>query len=532
MTAIRDAFTTLTQAEADERDEYLSPHAYVEFRTKDMKVWGVCGDYREIKFTDPKNKAGSLNIVVPDDDHWREYFDGQPKRTVRPIVVRLPEYTTLWIVTDFTRVRKGLKRYYEVSAVGALEYLNWIRLWPCPWFPPEFQPIKFWFGLGPAASVMAGALMFNLVRLQAPLWSIPTGNLLDLKTWNLLRNALHPIVVNPRNKLLADGTPWVATSWRMDKAMDAFIEVCDAENMQMTYQFFDPDVDPQPFPELLRLSEPKLIIDFVEKGAPAGWSGNIVGGFFRTGLRLADDAMKWILYPILGEDRYDDYLQKTAGMIADKPIAVYTTGDYSPADEFEQTTHTGLATRITAGGKSPEWLNTAIISGANMLLGALGSMIGLPGLALGIFDGLLKDTIMAFHSAEDLRAANEAGPWRFREDFAESASTGLSLNVFSGMKTQHWKNRAYVSHAIVVSNGAPYFIGKDLKIGDLIGVELPDGKVEVDYLEEISYEDSRSARGKITLQVGRPDAEREPGSMALGKIRSLGTWITRLALSE
>ncbi|MCF8605158.1 hypothetical protein L5I01_17525 [Gordonia sp. HY442] len=530
--SLRDAYATLTRDEADERDEFLNPRAYVEFKTKDMKTWGVCGDYRDLKFTDQKNKAGSLSITLPDDEHWRAYFDGQPKRTVRPIVIRLPGYTTLWFITSFTRTRKGLSRYYEVGAVGALEHLNWLRIWPCPWFPPEFQPIKFWFGLGPASSVMAGAYAANLVRVQGSLWSIPTGNLLNLQSWNILKTALHPIIINPRNKIIKDTSPWIASSWRMDKAMDAFTEVCDAENMQMTATFFDPDVDPQPFPEFAVLTEPKLIIDFVEKGAPVGWTGTLIDGFFRTGLAMADDFMQWILYPILGEEQYDDYLQKAAGAIADKPIAIYTTGDYSPVDEFEQTTHVGLATRITAGGKSPDWLNNSIVTGLNLLLGGLGSMFGLPGLSLGIFDGLVKDTIMAFHSQEDLRAANEAGPWRFREDFGESSATGLTLNIFAGMKSQHFKNRAYVSHAITASNGAPYFIGKDLELGDLIGVELADGTVEVDYLEEITYEDSRSVRGRYTLQIGRPDAEREPGSIALSKIRGLGTWITRLALSE
>lgn len=530
--SVREAFATLTHEEEAERAEYRNPRAYVELRTKEMKIWNPVGDYQELKFTDKRSQAGGLTMLLPADDHYYEYFEGQPKEAARPIVVKLPGYKTLWFIVKFGRVRKGLKRYYQIEAVGALEHLNWIHLYPCPWFPPEFQPIKFWFALGGTASMCALALAVNLIRLQAPLWSIPTGNLFKLQTWNLVKNAFHPIIVNPRNKFLGDGTKWDAASWRMDKAMDAFSEVCTANGVQITAQFFDPDEDEQPFPEFAILTEEKLIIDFVEKGAPAGWAGNIVGGFFRTGIEMADDALQWILYPILGEEQYDDYLQKATGMIADKPIAIYTTGKYSPADEFEQMTHLPMASRVTAGGKSPEWLNTAIVTGANLLLGALGTAIGLPGLALGIFDGVVKDTVMAFHSDEDLRRANLAGPWRFKETFAESSSTGLSLNIVSGMKSAHWTTRSYVSHAISVQNGAPYYVGLDINLGDPIGVELPGGKVEVDFLEEISYEDSRGARGKLTLQVGRSDAEKEPGSIALGKIRRVATWLTRAALSE
>lgn len=529
--SVRGAFATLTREEQAERDEYRNPKAHVELRTNDMKIWNPVGDHQELKFTDKKSQAGGLTMLLPADDHYYQYFEGQPKETVRPIVVRLPGYTTLWFTVKFTRVRKGLKRYYEIEAVGALEHLNWIRLFPCPWFPPEFQPIKFWFALGSSASMCALALAANLIRLQAPGWSISTGNLFAPATWNLVKNAFHPMIVNPRNKFIGDTTKWDAASWRMDNALDAFTEVATANDLQITYQFFDPDVDEQPFPEFAILDDCKLIIDFVEKGAPVGWTGTLIDGFFRTGLEMADDALQWILYPVLGED-YDDYLQTAAGMVADKPVAIYTTGKYSPADEFEQSTHLPMASRVTAGGKSPEWLNTAMVTGANLLLGALGAAIGLPGLALGIFDGLVKDTVMAFHSSEDLRRANLAGPWRFKEAFAESSSTGLSLNIVSGMKTAHWSNRSYVSHAISVQNGAPYFLGKHINLGDPIGVEMPGGKVEVDYLEEITYEDTRSARGKITLQIGRPDAEKEPGSIALGKMRRFASWMTRAALSE
>jgi hypothetical protein len=540
--SLRSAFADLTYAEQAERDQLRNPKAVIELRTKDMGIWGYVGDHRELKFTDKKSQAGSLTVLVPDDEHYRGWFDGQPRRTVRPIVVRLPYYTTLWFVTDYTRTRKGRKRYIEVTAVGALEHLSWIRLWPCPALPPEFQPIHYWFAFGSASTNMAAALTANLIRLQASLWSIPTGNLLELDTYNLLAKAMYPMMVNPRNKLLFDTSPWITAEWRMDDAMTAFTDICDAENMQITYQFFDPEVDEQPFPEFCHLDRPRLIFDFVEKDAPAAFTGTLVDGLLRTGLKMADDSINWILYPILGES-YDDYLQKATGMIADKPWPVYTTGQYTPVDEFAQTVHTGLGTRVTAGGKSPEWLNTALVSGINALLGAAGAALAATGaagalagplsnLTLGVFEPLVKDTIMAFHSDEDLRAANEAGDWRLREGFAESSSTGLSLETGQGMKKAHFKARDYTSHTIKVQNGSPYFVGKHINLGDALGVADDAGEVDVDYLEEITYEDTESALGDLTLQVGKPDAELEPGAMALGKIRGLTQWMTRAALAE
>lgn len=538
--SVRSAFAELTHEEQAERDLYKNPRPQIELRDKTMAMWSIVGDHEDFKFTEKKSAAGGLTMTVPADDHYKEYFDGQPKATVRPIVVRLPGWTTLWFITKFTRRWSRGKRVYEVEAVGALEHLNWIRLWPCPWLPAEFQPIHYWFALGPMASNMGLALTANLVRLQGNLYSVPTGNLFQLQTWNIIARALHPIMVNPRNKFIGDTSKWDSASWRMDNAMDAFTEACQANDLQIVYQFFDPDVDEQPFPEFIVLDKPKLIIDFVEKGTPVGWTGTLLDGFFRTGIEMATDMLGWALYPILGDDRYEEYLEQVDGMVQNTPIAIYGTGDYTAADEIEQTTHTSMSSRVTAGGKSPEWLNTAVVSGANALLAAAGTALAaaIPGagalssLTLGIFEPLVKDTIMAFHSTEDLQRANEAGDWRFKETFAESSSTGLSLTTFSGMKSAHYATRPYISNAITVQNFAPYGVGKHLQIGDLVGVEKADGTVEVEFLEEITYEDSRTARGKITLQIGKPDAEREPGSIALGKIRRFGNWLTRAALSE
>lgn len=543
-------FADLVREEFGEVVDYRNPKPYIRMWDKYMKLWGVCGDYRSIKFTDKRNAAGTLVLQVPDNDYWTAYLYGQPRAAMRPISVDLPGYKTLWLTINFKRVRQGISKYYEITAIHPIEYLNWIRLWPNPFGPAEFQWPKYWFGIGPASTLCASGLLANLIRLQStdvflPIFSpanvdkflgggiaafatgilglgasaIPTGLIGALINF---KATMWPIMVNPRNKLLTDTTTWTGVKWRMDKALDAFLEVCNSNDCQITVQFFVPDEDEQPFPEFMELDKPTLIFDFVDKGAPVGYTGTIVDGLFRTGLKMADDLFQWISFPVLGNDNYDDYFQHLFGMAPKKPFAIYRTGQYSPTEDFEQTTHLPLASRITAGGKSPDWLNDAIVGTANLALGTLGGFIGLPGLNLGPFESQLKDVLFAFHSLEDLRRADAAGPWRFREAMAENATTGLSLNTLAGMVSQHWKTRDYVSHQITVSNGLPYFVGKHVQIGDPVGVETPDGRVEVDYLDEITYEDSRKVRGKYTLVIGSMDSEREPGLVALGKIRMLG----------
>lgn len=533
MIDLRGAHVDLLADEAKERQEFANPRAQLTFWTKDLDVWGYGSDHRELKFSSIKNKPGGSTFLLPDDEHYAAYFAGQHRNTARPISVDLPGWRTLWLVTSFKRVRKGWQRWWEVTAVDPLQFFASMRLWPCPWFPAEFQPIHYWYGIGPAASVMGAAALANFVRLQTGMWSFPNANNLFAFLPDI-KNALWPLMVNPRNKFLRDTSKWTTTTWRMDEALGAFQEVCAAENIQMTYQFFIPWLDEQPFPELMRLDRPTVIFDFVEKGAPAGMTGTIVDGIIRTGLEMADDAMEWITYPILDSDTYDAYLdplREKLGMLPARPLALYTTGDWSPCESFEQTGYVGLASRITAGGKSPDWVNTLAVNGANLALGAIGAAFGFPGLQLGAFEGLVKNKIMAFHSMEDPKRVQTGGAMRFREGWAESSSTGLSLNTFAGMKTAHFLTRDYETHAIEVANGSPYFIGKHLETGDPVAVEKPGGSVAVDCVDQVDYEESRSALGKLVLHIGSP-APKEPGSAALAKVRQTAGWLNRVALAE
>lgn len=525
----RQAYAGYLEEAEEDRREFANPRPRVRFMTKDMELFAPCGDFREIKFSDKRNAAGTISISVPDTEEWEDYFYGQSEFAVRPIVVDLPGgYRTTWFTTTFARMkeRRTRKKYIQVVGVHALEFWNWIRIWPNAWSPAEFQWPKEWSGLAPACTLLATAVTPNLIRLQAPLWSMPTGNLLDPQTYNLLRNAMWPIMVNPRKKGIADGTQWTTAQSRMDKFMDMAQDVCKVENLDMTMDLYIHGEDPQPFPEFVTLERTTLIADFVRKGDPVAFTGNAIGGLIRTGIEMAQDAIEWVTYPILQPGEKDEELEA---------IAVYREGQHSTIDQSEEVTHIPLATRATVGGKSPEWLNQAIVTGANLLLGVISSAAssiipGFPALSLGIFEDQVKDVVMAFHSQEDLRLAREAGPWRFREAFGESSVTGLSLNAWAAMKTTLFDHRGFVSQKIEVSHGAPYYIGRDLDKGDVVGYEMKNGKIRVEHLEQIDYEYTRSVHGKLTLQIGSGDAEREPGQLALGKIRKLTSWISRVAL--
>lgn len=526
-----DAFAAFgAEAEADWQ-EYGRPSARVRFLTKFGDVFGPCGDWADLTFADKELEAGGLSFRVPDDEPWREYFYRQSKYATRPLVIDLPGgYQTLWFVVSFGRIREKRKRWIQVDAVAAIEHFNWIRVWPDWYFPAEWQPSKEHISVGGACTVLKEQLQGNLIRLQAPLFAIPSGNLFDPQTYNLFRNAFWPMVVDPRRTGFFDTSKWCMTTARMDKYMDLVTEVCQAHNLSPVIRWFNPGEHEQPFPEHMVLDRPTMIVDFVENGNGFRFTGTVIDGLLRTGVELADDALEWITYPILGEERWDGRISKGLGMDP-VPVAVYRYGKYSTVGRLEEVTHIPMSTRATGGGKSPGWMNDLMVNGANLVLGAIGAALGVPGLQLGSLTDRVKDIAFAFHSVENLSLANEAGPWRFKETFTPSEGTGLSLNLWQSMWSSLWQVRGYMSTLVEVANGAPYWVGRDIRKGSPVGIEKSDGEVEVEYLREIHYEQrSPAVPGRFKLQIGEGNAEREPGAIALGKIRKVVSTVTRVAL--
>lgn len=474
----RKLFAQLSREEENARRTYAHPRARVRFMTKSLEIWGPCGEHQGIKFKHKKLTPGSLEILVPENAHWVEYFYGQSRYAMRPIVVDLPGYRTFWLTVRFGRVRRRGKRWIRVEAVHGLKYFDHIRMWPS-WEAPAWLQPQSTTGIGDPITVLKSELAGQLFRLQAPGRWIPRFNLFSMSTWRRNRDAFWPLMINPRSQK-ATGK-WVITDARMDKFSDVMVEVCKTENIVPTIDLYIHGEDPQPFPEMIELDRNTLIVDFIEKDP-------------------------------------------------DEPVARYAAGKWSPASEVEQLVHLPMATRITGGGKSPGWLNDLVVNTGNFIAGAIGMAFGIAGLSLGVLTDQLKNKFLAFETWEDKELAEEAGPLRFHETFVAGASTALSLDLAAAMKSTAWDHRGYSSQKIVVANGTDgNYVGRDLEMGDQIEYELPDGTIEVDSLEEIGYEESPT-RIAFELQIGSGEAEREPGSLALAKLRKFTSTLTRAVL--
>lgn len=514
------------QAERD-KQVYGFPKARVRVMNKDMELVALATDYRVLKFKDKMNAAGALQMRLPASEKWIEAIGDVDVDAAIPIIVDLPGYQTVWFVTDSDEVEdENGDEYIDVVAISDKEYLNRMVLWASPGMPAEFQAPKEWIGIGSARSLIKfWYLMPNLARLQG-FSGLPDGDLLSLQSWNLLRNAQWPLMVRP-SSVIHDTSKVVAMATRFDVAGDAIADILKTEGLQLVTELYIHGESEQPFPEIMMLDRTTLLIDIVEKADLRVFTGTALDGIIRTGLEILDDGLSWLAYPILSQDDYSDYFQKLFGMLPYKPWIVYHKGTVASSSTKK---YKPRASRATVGGKSPGWVNKAAVAASNALLGYLGLAIGIPGLAIGIFEDEVTNIIMAFHSWEDRARALRSGPWRFREVFRE-ASTGLSMDALAAIKTALWETRGYIAHRITVTNGRPFYVGLHMGIGDPVGYEKR-GQINTDYLYSIDYEDSPSKFGHLELEIGDGTQDLEPGALALGKIRSFGAFANRLALAS
>lgn len=510
-------------ADDEDRDRLRSGDSLVRFWTGGdrLALWAPCGNHQDLKLSDSDLSHGTLSCTLPGNEVWDEYFSGLPEFLARLVSVDPPEGDRLsYIITDVDRVPVGDGHVWELNAVATTRYLDF-SLWPDPLLPPEIQISGSWRGVGPAVTVLKTAWALNLARLQSELWSIPVTNPFDPGTWNLIAKASNPVIVNPRGTGLHDTSGWILTEWRMDNCWTETVEICKAMSLSPRATLWLPG-DPQPFPEWLRLTEPRIVVDVVPSPRELRFTGTLADGAIREAIKIADDAFDWIMYPILGPDGgIEDSLERARGPL---PIPVYRAGEWSPIADATTTTSYPSATRATVGGRSPDWLNSLIADGVGSGVAALGTAIGMPGLRLGFLEKLAQNRLLAFHSVENRALAAEAGRWRLRESFAGSQTTALSLQAAEAAKSTLWATRGRVSRKAVVNNGAPYFYGRHLRVGGIVAVEHDDGTATVDTLSAVEI-----VGDQVTLTLSTPEPS-EPGLYALTKIREASGWLNRLAM--
>ena len=435
------------------------------------------------------------------------------------------------------------QRFVELQFLHDYEELKRIQIWSNPFLPAAVQFPRASVMAGPSAWTLKTMLMMNLVRLNASLWHLPNDPL-DIKSWGGSRFDMDRwgIVVKP-GSIAQDSSPWTIVSSRFKFWHDmAESTLGDAQLMVECRRYLDGD--PEPWPGA-NLRNGALVIDIVDKSGH--WSndghgsrGNIFTGILRSITRLGDNLVDESQVFIDEPTEVEEYQRPGfLGTNQKQPYVTYRDGAITGVEAAEFTWEPTQAIQVNGGGHSMPGVNEGISAAVQLAGNNLGMFIFQP-TAGTIADTILRpiysDTILAWMSLKSPLRAMESGWSHYHEHFARGSDRAYTLSGLVAMREGFWETRERTAHSLQIADGAPWFVGENGQghffLGDRISstvVGLPDGKLIVEQVGELTFEWSRSRMGwEVTL--GDTRASESPLSRAIREVSSLVTAVRDLGV--
>ncbi|MFC0314478.1 hypothetical protein ACFQNE_02090 [Gordonia phosphorivorans] len=384
-------------------------------------------------------------------------------------------------------------------------------LFAVPASPAEVQPLKAMPWVGPSVTGVNTYALTNAWRNQSPLNMLP-GDILDPGNWsNYLPENWWTTWV-PNNPL-TDGSRWTAMSARFPALHDHVLPTLLDGGLHMSVQRWMPGDPPIPG---VRLSGEHAVRVFktVDKSGYVGYTGTIADGILNTVGVMAEDFINEVRTELAREVPEEYKLPGIFGTHKSAPAIVIPEGEYTPLSSSTMTLHKAIAYAMITGGKSPQWVNSLAKLAANAALGWLGATIGNPGLALGVFDFLVEDTILAFHRLPNFVRADMMGPDADWEMWVQGPGVGATLSTLQAMRVGLWDSRFYTSYQAEVEPAAMgWKLGKHYDLMDRLTFEIGGG-LYVDNLTRwgVSWSATEPVRYRLTIGDGR--AEEAPAAKA------------------
>lgn len=408
-----------------------------------------------------------------------------------------------------------------------IEELKHIRCWPNPFLPAEIQFPRLWFMFGPAKWAIKMTLLANIMRLESSLWMLPDDPL-DPAQWFNFDQSTWSMVVAPGN-IAEDNSPFAIPFSRMKSAFDMAKSIMDDGQLSWSARRYL-DGDPPPWPGA-NLRHGCLVWDIVDK---SGWlvetsfGGNLATGLQRAVINIASDGLTEGIDIIDDPTFPPEYEQDWMGTRPVAPWVILRQGIGVQSSGFKWRPATDV--QVTVGGHSMPGVNEMISFAINMAGDLIAAMIGIPpigGAADALLEPLYTDTILAFMAWKSPQRATRAGWSHYHEHWGEGASRAYTLAALIALRTGMWSTREQTSHSVVVADGCPYLIGEQgfghMTIGDRVGTTvkgMPDGKVYVDRISELTMGWSRDSSPAWRIQIGVREFE-DPAIKALEAIQEI-----------
>ena len=492
----------------------------------------------QAKFLEKLNDTGEGNLVIFGTNKLRDF-----------IVDELGEWEDLHI-----RVRTGVKEWtgkaaeildesdeegFEFISIKFLHEYEHVKKIICasnPLFPMEFQFPKIWAYAGPAVFGITATIFMNLLRRFALPWTF-SDNLFDPATWLSNFNPENwPIVVVPK-PFLTDTSMWSIIATRFGNAHDVFAPTLKDAGIQIKVYRWFPGMD-QPAPDHYTLTKPTLVIDVIDKSGYKGPSGTLLDGLAHLVTEVADDLINEVVSETTFVESPEYSIGGFLGTTRENPWVVFKnaqrSGGISGVQSWKMIRHKATASAIMTGGRSPDWVNSGIKLLMNAALGYLGALIGNPGLALGVFDGMVEDVVLAFHRVPNpvrIEKMGARGP-AYGEYWESSGGTGASLHALEAIRTGFYRTRAYTTFQIKCRAGAPYWPGAHFDTGDRIAGEIgKSGKLYVDHVYSLGFGWDRGADLDWDIAFGDNQVDDEPGAILSRQVAMIKHVIQELGVS-
>lgn len=493
------------QYEHDLAQANARPRVSIRDKNLDLvgDVWGEDDASREVICND----AGEASITIPAEDELATWLIEQPKDADIFLVFESEYERECYKVFDIELEtdETGITSVRPV-AIHIFDETKHLQCWPNTMSTILVQTPKVDLQFGNAIKVIKGFGHRNLLREQQRSW-IPHFDIWNAANWRAnFDNAKWPMVMIPYIAERDGVAEWTALGSRMDNFYDLIKPTLEDAGIQLTAKLWLPG-DPQPCPTHFTLNRPTIVFDVVRRSVAAGITGTILDPI-RDLLRIIkpDGTSETVTIA--------DPNNNPSTIGPDDPYIILRKGQYLGL-RSKMTIHKPLEHTITTGGKSPDAINQGAKLVSNILLGLLGSLIGLPWLTLGIFDKTVEDVILAWAIFTDQERKAAMGPYAHKSGFETGGGVAVSPSGLQTGRVGLWKARGYVSFAADFDDGSGgFYMGRHIEIGIRCGFEIGN-KIWLSNIASGKQSWSRTVAPFWALSVGDYRAAEPNGTKAL-----------------
>ena len=526
------------QASGDPRELAQVSHTLAEQKTTpDMdfrfticdKMWVAVGnpgtDLMEASGTDPRNDVPSARLKIKGDSVLVPEL-AKCKDTLVGVIVETAGLRYAFYVDTHEREYKDAAWTSTANCLGIYSVLNYMLVWPDWFLPIAAQLFSHAVFIGPIVTVIETMIAQAALRIQSGWLDFINNALslnLDIQAWNavwtqsngnideILKTPMYVVRTNP----LLDTSPQVAKTVRMQPCAQVIKDISGPYGIDVDVSLWLPG-DDQP-DQYADLDQPTYVVRVKDRSQIEGPTKTILDSSTRTTVDLLGSLLGHAMDPILNPNNEyhppGTFTAPALGVNFVMPYAVIELpahGEKSPVISAKMTDHSPRGWRQIIGGKSPKWLTDAVNAFFSWMIDSASIVLGFTGIPSNMLDGFLADSFLAFQLIDNWERRQAMGPYHPAMEVFTPTEGTYDIETLFSLINALWDTRGYTSATLVLRDGQPYKLGRDIFRGGLLAVIYDDRtKMFTDHVENIMWRITPRER-TLTVQVGDNKSSESP----------------------